>query len=135
ERAGDRGHAAGEAGGALGAFQRADLLLEHRDGGVGVAAVDVPGRLAQRDVAPLVEVVVTEGDAVHHGHLGSALEQVGVLAGPHRGGALAGGRGAGALAGVRGAGALVALRVVVRSAHFVLLGADSTVIGLGSTVA
>ncbi len=67
ERVADRGHAGGEAGGGLGGLQLADLLLEHFDGGIGVAGVDVSGLVSGGDLFPLVEVVVGEGDAVVDG--------------------------------------------------------------------
>jgi len=84
EHVGDRGHARRRRRGRLAAFEHPQLLLEHRDGRVGVATVDVAGRRAGSDVEPLVDVRVPEADAVHDGHLGRPVEQVALLAGPHR---------------------------------------------------
>ena len=53
ERVADGGHAGGEAGGRLRAFQQPHLFLERVHGGVGVAAVDVARLAAQRHVQPL----------------------------------------------------------------------------------
>src|SRR5688572_32511995 len=46
----------GAGGGGFAAFQHADLLLEDRDGGVGVAPVDVARLVAEGHVHPLVDV-------------------------------------------------------------------------------
>ena len=72
----DGRHAGGKTGGGFGALKLAHLFLEGIDGGVGVAPVDVARFPAQRHVLPLVHVLVTKGDAVHHRHLGGALPEI-----------------------------------------------------------
>src|SRR5215203_2474105 len=79
----DGRHPGGETRRGLRLLQRPNLLLEGAGGGVGVAAVDVPLALAERDAHPLVEVVVAERDALDDGHLRRALDEVAFLPSPH----------------------------------------------------
>ncbi len=90
QRIRDRRHSRCRRGRRLGALEEAQLLLEDRHGRVGVPAVDVSGLSTRGDIEPVVDVVVSERDAVHDRHLGGAVDEVAVLATPHGQGAAAG---------------------------------------------
>jgi len=83
ERAAHGGHARGEAGSGLSAFEDAQLVLEGAHRRVRVAGVDMAGDAAGSDVQPFVDVRVAVGRAVHDGHLGRPLHQGLALARPH----------------------------------------------------
>ena len=84
QRIADRRHAAGEAGCGFGAFQGLYLLLERGYGGIGIAAVNVSGFLALRDLQPFVNILVAKRDAVRHRDLGGAHPVNGLLSCPDR---------------------------------------------------
>ena len=84
QRGRDRGHAGRGGRGGRAALELAQLLLEHGDRRICVPAVYVAMRSTGRHVVPLVEVLIAEPDAVHHGNLGRSVEEVAILAAPHR---------------------------------------------------
>ena len=53
----------------LGALQRPNLLLEHRDGRIGAPAVVVARLLAARDLEPSSQVGIAERGALDQRHL------------------------------------------------------------------
>src|SRR5208283_519157 len=87
ERVADGGHAAGEAGSGLGAFEVANLLLERGDGGVGVAAIDVPSLFTERDFEPLFDRFVAIRDAQCDRNLRRAHPALSALSRPDGAGA------------------------------------------------
>ena len=107
QRVGDRRHAGRERGGGSAALERAHLLLEGGDGGVGVASVDVALGLAERHRPPLVEVGVAERDRADDRHLGGAIHERTFLTSPDGVGGEGAGAGSGAVrrAGIEGHGA------------------------------
>ena len=66
------------------AFQRRDALLEHRDGGIGDARIDVPGALQVEQPGGVLDVVEHVGRGLVDRHGARARRRIGLLAGVQR---------------------------------------------------
>ncbi|MNV36253.1 hypothetical protein D3C71_1277230 [compost metagenome] len=79
----DRRHPAAESHGRFGQFQLANLCFEGLDCRVAHAAVNKAGCLAQRNVIPDVDVVITIGGTDHDGRLSGVVGMPDLLPAPH----------------------------------------------------
>ncbi len=65
------------------AFELADLLFECMDGWIGVPAIDMSGLVAQRNLLPVIDILVAKCHAVYDRNLGAPLCAVFLFSSPH----------------------------------------------------